>query len=475
MAENLKTTRYNDGQPILHVTDHSAWEGLRAPAYCYYNNEETNLSVYGALYNWHAVNSGKLAPKEWHVPTDAEWTTLAAYLGGEGVAGGKMKEAGFAYWLAPNAGASNSSAFSALPGGGRDDDGEFSGLTYFANFWSSTESSPSNAWRRHLVYDDRNARRDNFGKMMGFSVRCIKDSSSPEGSTSVVQVIHAQQSDFPKLTGPYLGQKPPADITEVFGPGLISSETYSECCRAISSDGKEFYFVRKLESGDKIFRMLEEKGGWTKPEPIPYTNKAFQYTPFISPKGDKFLFMAGNSKPKRGGTDSLPEIFIVNYNDRGETTLRSLGTLIGGAQPLYITMASNSTLYFSCMDRYGIYRSVFKDGKYLEAERLPDEINTLENVSHPYIAPDESYIIVNARNKATSISLDLYLSYHKNDDTWTKTVNLGNKINSVYNEVCPSVSNDGEYFFFGRLTPGKINADIYWVSAKFIEELRPKE
>jgi uncharacterized protein (TIGR02145 family) len=185
MAENLKTTRYNDGQPIPHVTDHSAWGGLRAPAYCTYNNEETNLSVYGALYNWHAVNSGKHAPKEWHVPPDAEWTTLAAYLGGEGVAGGKMKEAGFAYWLAPHAGASNSSAFSALPGGGRDDEGEFSGLTDFANFWSSTESSPSNAWRRHLVYDDRNARRDNFGKMMGFSVRCIKDSSSPESSTSV--------------------------------------------------------------------------------------------------------------------------------------------------------------------------------------------------------------------------------------------------------------------------------------------------
>jgi len=106
---------------------------------------------------------------------------------------------------------------------------------------------------------------------------------------SAVANLLSQQNDFPKLNGPYLGQKPPGMSPEIFAPGLISSESRSECCRAISPDGREFFFVRKLESGDKIFRMTEGENGWTKPELITYTDKAFQYTPFISPGIDNNL------------------------------------------------------------------------------------------------------------------------------------------------------------------------------------------
>lgn len=288
------------------------------------------------------------------------------------------------------------------------------------------------------------------------------------------QIIHAQQNDFPKLTGPYLGQKPPGMTPEIFAPGIISLESSNECCRAISPDGREFFFVRRIESGHKIFRMTEGENGWTKPELITYTDKSFQYTPFISPRGDKFLFMAGNSIPLRGGTDSLPEVWILTRRDSEWSDLHPLGTSIGGAQPFYITMATNGTLYFSCMDRDGIYKSEFKEGKYLQAERLPDEINSLEYVSHPYIAPDESYIIIHARNNVEKQGMDLYICFRKKDGTWTRAVNLGNNINSSDNEVCPSVSNDGRYMFFGRLKQGG-KPDIYWVSAKIIEDLKSKE
>jgi hypothetical protein len=184
--------------------------------------------------------------------------------------------------------------------------------------------------------------------------------------------------------------------------------------------------------------------------------------------------MAGESRPIRGSTGSLPEVWMLIRSGNDWTAPSLIGSFIGGAQPFYITMARNGTLYFSCMDRYGIYRSEFKGGKYSPAERLPDEINYLERVSHPFIAPGEDFIIVDARNEAANQGGDLYISFRKKDSTWTKAVNMGEKLNSSAYEMCPSVSNDGKYIFFGRGLRGQ-KTDIYWVSAKIIEDLRPKE
>lgn len=284
----------------------------------------------------------------------------------------------------------------------------------------------------------------------------------------------SQDKDFPKVIGPYLGQKPPGMTPEIFAPGIVSLETNFECCRAMPPDAKEFFFVRSTDIGEKIFRMIEESDGWTMPEQINYTDKAFQYTPFISPLGDKMLFMAGDSKPKAGSASSPPEIWILTKNGKDWGTPTLIGTSIGGAQPFYITMARNGTLYFSCVDRNGIYKSEFKDDKYSTAEKLPDEINYLERISHPYISPNEDFLIVDARNTATDIYADLFISFRKEDGTWTKAVNMGEKINTQGHEVCPSVSPDGKYIFFGRATQGK-KTDIYWADAKIIEELRPKE
>jgi len=149
--------------------------------YCYGDNE-ANCNTYGGLYQWdelmqYVTTQGAkgLCPDGWHIPTDAEWTTLTTSLGGESVAGGKMKEAGTVHWAPPNTGATNSSGFTALPGGNRGDYGYFYDLTDIAYFWSSTETSSIYAWYRGLYRHYENVGRHNLNKTDGFSCRCLQD------------------------------------------------------------------------------------------------------------------------------------------------------------------------------------------------------------------------------------------------------------------------------------------------------------
>jgi len=185
---NLDVTTYSDGTVIPQVTDPTAWANLTTGAWCYYNNDPANNATYGKLYNWYAAAGiydvasldnpalrKKLAPTGWHVPTDAEWTTLTTCLGGEGVAGGKMKEAGTAHWNSPNTDATNSSGFTGLPGGYRGNNGTFSDVGNGGNWWSSSESDTAGAWSRYLNYGYGSAYRTNDGKKDGFSVRCLRD------------------------------------------------------------------------------------------------------------------------------------------------------------------------------------------------------------------------------------------------------------------------------------------------------------
>ena len=149
--------------------------------YCY-NDDENNCTIYGGLYQWDEAMQYTtipgvkgICPTGWHLPTDAEWTTLTTFLGGEAIAGGKMKEAGLAHWLSPNTGATNSSGFTALPGGLKLNSGFFDSRTISAHFWSSSQFDASNAWNRHLGYDRMNVGRDYDPKTLGYSTRCLKD------------------------------------------------------------------------------------------------------------------------------------------------------------------------------------------------------------------------------------------------------------------------------------------------------------
>jgi len=180
MAENLKTAKYNDGTAIPYVTDNTQWENNTTGAWSYYNNDAANNAKYGKLYNWYAVspttNGNKnVCPTGWHVPTDAEWTVLIDYLGGESVAGGKLKEVGTTSWYSPNTDASNTSLFTGLPGGVRSSNGHYNDIGYDCNWWSSSENFTYGTWNRYLYYNAGLAGRLTNGKKGGFSVRCLRD------------------------------------------------------------------------------------------------------------------------------------------------------------------------------------------------------------------------------------------------------------------------------------------------------------
>jgi len=175
MAENLNVGTRIDG--TSQQTNNSPTPIIEK--YCY-NNSEANCDVYGGLYQWNELMQYSTAegiqgicPTDWHLPTDTEYSTLTTYLGSD--AGGKMKETGTTNWNSPNTGATNSSGFTALPGGYRNTDGTFASIGINAPFWSSSQSSAESAWYRDLSYNNADAFRNNKAKGYGFSVRCVRD------------------------------------------------------------------------------------------------------------------------------------------------------------------------------------------------------------------------------------------------------------------------------------------------------------
>ena len=192
MAENLKTTKYNDGNPIPNLTDNSLWDNDTKGAYCWYLNDTVNKFTYGALYNWYAVNTGKLAPAGWHISTDEEWTILKNYLIANGFNYDGTKE-GYKFakslcsktsWaLSDEVGSpgaapenNNNTGFSALPGGFRGF-GSFSFIGIIGEWWSSLNEDVNNVCYQGLYYNARGVARgwDDLNKKSGFSVRCVKD------------------------------------------------------------------------------------------------------------------------------------------------------------------------------------------------------------------------------------------------------------------------------------------------------------
>ncbi len=173
MTENLRATKLTDGTPIPIVSDKSAWIILTTPACCMYNNDTTFKREYGMLYNGYAVNTNKLCPAGWHISTDTEWKTLTESLGGDKVAGGKLKESGTSHWYGPNKLATNESGFTALPGGTRYTNGLFFTIKGIGYWWTYSGSDILNGWYRSMSSADGAISRNYIDSTNGFSVRCI--------------------------------------------------------------------------------------------------------------------------------------------------------------------------------------------------------------------------------------------------------------------------------------------------------------
>ncbi len=174
MQQNLVVTKYKNGDPILTGLSDDNWQSTSSGAYAIYNNVAANNTLYGKMYNWYAVNDSRgLCPTGWHVPSDAEWTTLETNLGGSSLAGGKMKFT--TGWNSSNSVASNSSGFSALPGGYRASDGTYNSMGIFGYWWSRTEDGSGYAWFRLLIYGNSSVGRYGNDERYGFSIRCVRD------------------------------------------------------------------------------------------------------------------------------------------------------------------------------------------------------------------------------------------------------------------------------------------------------------
>lgn len=193
MVENLKVTKYNDGNAIPNINYGYDWGYMNTPAYCWYNNDIVNKNIYGALYNWHAINTNKLCPQGWHVPSNSEWTELTTYLGGLTSATTKLKEAGNLNWISNTA--TNESKFTAVPGGYRRySDGTFFNLGSNCSFWSSSSNNTQDAWSRAITLSNTDVQVISNHKSYGISVRCIKNTLPSITTNPVTSILTTSAS-----------------------------------------------------------------------------------------------------------------------------------------------------------------------------------------------------------------------------------------------------------------------------------------
>jgi len=256
------------------------------------------------------------------------------------------------------------------------------------------------------------------------------------------------QDEFPVLKGPYLGQKPPGITPEVFAPGIISTG-YDERMAVFTLDGKEFYYQLWGVPHPVILTMKEKDGYWTKPKVASFSGQYMEAFN-IAPDGKKMIVASPRPLDRIGKPLMTFNIWIVERSDKGWGELKPLNPSLQG----YPAIAKTGNLYLGTnhLDELGgdeIYISKYSDGKYSKPVNLGDAINSEFDECDPFIAPDESYIIFCRVVRSDEYSgADLYISFRKKDSSWTKAKNMGEKINSSAWQYCPCVSSDGKYLFF---------------------------
>lgn len=251
---------------------------------------------------------------------------------------------------------------------------------------------------------------------------------------------------------PYASDKPLSEPT-VFAEGVISTGDF-DSHPAFTPDGKTLYFVRSTPNFNlwTILVTRFRNGRWTTPEVAPFSGQYADADPFITPDGSHLYFISRRPVASKSNPDL--DIWMMEHTGAGWVEPINLGAPVNSpGNEWYPTIATNGTIYFGS-DREGgkgrtdIYRCRFVNGKYAEAENLGDTINSQFNEFEPLIAPDESFLIFMAGGRPDSHGgFDLFISYNRNG-TWTKPANLGEKINSGGNEYSPTISPDGKYFFW---------------------------
>lgn len=300
-----------------------------------------------------------------------------------------------------------------------------------------------------------------------------------KGNTGIVEYLKKNGADttawaLPRLTGKYLDQPLPKEDPQIFSPGIVSAQEHfehsmlafspdhAEICW--SSDFTEFGFY-------DIVTMKKENGRWTAPKIAPFSEKYHAGSPVFSYDGKKLYFSSGRPRHQGAGTSDT-NIWMVEKAGKAWSEPKLLDDIINSEQGESVqSISEKGTLYF----RRGMemFRSAQKDGVFQTPEKLDIAINPGARIMALFIAPDESYMIMESfRGEGGYGGADLYISYRMKDGSWSESINLGPKINTGATERFPSVTPDGKYLFFLRVSDG---SDFYWVSAKIIEKLKPEE
>ena len=276
--------------------------------------------------------------------------------------------------------------------------------------------------------------------------------------------INAQHSEFSVLTGPYLGQTTPGITPIKFAAGIISTEAHEYAC-SFSPDGSEFYFTRQ----NKVMFTRLVDSVWMEPIATSFAGN-FSFEPFVTPDNKRIYYQTG--KVSEGQM-----LMYTMYADRikdGWSEEKDPGAAFNPMKTMHISMANNGNIYTTDIsggmgsESLGIIK--MENGKYNKLERMGDPFNKTSNQQHPWIAPDESYIIFTIRRPDHDPVSVLFCSFKDKQGKWTEPVEL--KLGMEAGQ--PYVSYDGKYLFFSAGNP-RVGADIYWVSIKIIEELRPRD
>ena len=280
----------------------------------------------------------------------------------------------------------------------------------------------------------------------------------------------AQENSAPVLTGPYLGQKPPGKVPEIFAPGVISTDTAHEFAITIAPDGKEIFFTRRVEGdiGNRIYHMKCEDGVWSDPVLCPFSSGNVELEPNFTPDGKTIFFNSWRALPESAATGNDMNVWLARQEGGLWGIIGVLGPPVSDLYPVYVTQTRDSTIYFTGNVNRGVYRAECQGGEYRRWERLPDEINNRNWAGHPYIDPDERFVLFDS-NVDTLGTKNLFISFKLGSHTWSPSVSINEHLGFAAHAAMPHVTFDGRFLFFSS------QGDIYWVCASFLEDLRPSQ
>jgi len=290
-----------------------------------------------------------------------------------------------------------------------------------------------------------------------------------------VSLAHARQGDFPVLKGPYLGQKPPGMIPEIFAPGFVSTGRI-EFGNAFSPDGGEFYFTRIL--GEKnlaaIMSTKRISNRWILPQIVPFSGEYSDVDPVLSPDGKKLFFSSNRPLRRTGAQKEDYDIWVVNRTEFGWSEPVNPGFPLNSEKDEFAPSATRDGSVYFASNREGgwgqmdFYCSGWVEGKYGKPENLGVAINTKYREGDGFISPDESFFLFSAFVPGNLGSGDLYIALKGKHGKWIQARNLGSGINSAGNEFTPAVTADGKYLFF--TSDRTSNDDIYWVDMESVDK-----